>query len=216
MDVRLAINPETLTAQGGALFSTDLVETLASDPFGGYWLWGLAVACGLTGECEGVESEPVLLGGLGRFGKPSVIDGLVFQMPTSRESAFASGSRGMCVTRVTPAAFKKGWLPDGFEHVNGGYEGRLPGVEGTVTLKSALVGRPLHHSGWDMAAGSGGTPKRTGRFVPRGSTFFFTKAGGRSFGVDEARKLWQTSIDSHFAAGLGYVVPGVWHPETQR
>jgi CRISPR-associated protein Cmr3 len=79
-----------------------------------------------------------------------------------------------------------------------------------VVLRAAVVPRPLHVSGWDMAARA---PKPTSRMVPPGAVYFFERVDGQPFGEAEARALWLAAIGARTDEGFGRVVPGTWNPK---
>jgi CRISPR-associated protein Cmr3 len=112
---------------------------------------------------------------------------------------------------VTPAVFKAGWCPDGFTPTETGYVGTLPGVSGELCLVAALVPRPRHLSGWDMAEGR---PKETSRLVAAGSVYFLIKSSGRPFEPADAEALWLAQLGDRTREGFGCVVPGIWAPGT--
>jgi CRISPR-associated protein Cmr3 len=119
---------------------------------------------------------------------------------------------------VTPACFKGGWLPDGFDPVKvedtWEFRGGLPNIAGELLLRAAFVPRPMHISGWDMAAGKGGAPRGTSRLVPPGAVYFFERAAENgAFAADDARALWLAALGSRTNEGFGRVVPGIWNPK---
>jgi CRISPR-associated protein Cmr3 len=78
-----------------------------------------------------------------------------------------------------------------------------------VILRAAFVPRPIHVSGWDMAAGA---PKPTSRMVAPGAVYFFERADGEPFGEADARSLWLAALGTRTEEGFGRVAPGVWSP----
>ena len=69
---------------------------------------------------------------------------------------------------LTPAIFKNGWYPDFLNNNDGFLKGELGGV--ILTLKSAVLGKPLYIGGFDLAKGY---PKEMKKAVPAGSVYYF-------------------------------------------
>jgi CRISPR-associated protein Cmr3 len=113
------------------------------------------------------------------------------------------------VVAVTPLCFAKGWLPDGFAAHGNEYRGRLPELDAELVLRAAFVPRPIHVSGWDMAAGK---PKPTSRMVAPGAVYFFERVDGRPFGESEARALWLAAVGRRTGEGFGRLAAGFWGP----
>jgi len=107
---------------------------------------------------------------------------------------------------VTPALFSGGWRPG---WLDGNLEGSPPGAEGLrVKLVSAVIGRRVPISGWDMRKGKG--PKAARYAVPAGSVYYFESIDAA--GSDGSR-LWLESLcdelqDRH--DGFGIALPGTW------
>ncbi len=205
MQTHVGIRDADLTAEEGALFSHDVLETLETEAE-----WAIGVEADVP---ERLDPEFVTLGSDSRLAKIEDIPSEVFDPSPVVMGAFRSGTAGLRLVVVTPACFQNGWLPDGLERRERTYRGRLTGVSGEVVLRAAFVSRPVHVSGWDMAANSGrGAPKPTFRMVPAGSVYFFQRADDRPFGEAEARSLWLAAIGDRREEGFGRVVPGAWSP----
>jgi CRISPR-associated protein Cmr3 len=201
VQVHVGIRPEELTASEGVLFSHDVMETLERSAE-----WAIGVEAVLPGgEIPGVTT----LGSDGRLARLEPLPEALFEPPAPLLEAFRAKSAGLRTVVVTPACFERGWLPDGFEPRKGEYRGRLTGVGGELVLRAALVPRPVHISGWDMAAG---TPKPTSRMVAPGAVYFFQRVDGVSFVEADARSLWLAAVGTRTNEGFGRVVPGVWNP----
>jgi CRISPR-associated protein Cmr3 len=114
---------------------------------------------------------------------------------------------------VTPACFTAGWLPDGIDPRGSELRGRIRGVEAELVLRAAMVPRPVHVSGWDMASRG---PKPTSVMVAPGAVYFFERADGGPFGISDARTLWLAAFGGRTAEGFGRVVPGVWNPTRSK
>jgi CRISPR-associated protein Cmr3 len=209
VQVRVGIDPEKFTANEGVLFSHDVIETLE---LRAEWAIGAEVTLP-----EGVLAGTATLGSDARLARVEPLPAAVFEPPAALLEAFGSPSKdlppnkGLRVIAVTPLCFEKGWLPDGLEKNGGVYRGRLPGIEHDVILRAAFVPRPIHVSGWDMAANQGkGAPKPTSRMVAPGAVYFFERTDGQPFAEAHARALWLAAMGARTEEGFGRVVPGVW------
>jgi CRISPR-associated protein Cmr3 len=123
--------------------------------------------------------------------------------------AFGATPRGLRLVVVTPACFEQGWRPDGLEARGDEIRGHLPEIDAEIVLRSAMLPRPVHVSGWDMAARM---PKRIARMVAPGAVYFFERTDGRGFGEQDARALWLAGAGSRLDEGFRRVAPGVWNP----
>jgi len=200
VQVHVGIRPEELTSDDGVLYSHDVIETLEPD---GEWALGVEVALP-PGELPKVAT----LGSDSRLLRAESLPKALFEPPSRVLKAFRSSSTGLRLVAVSPLCFKNGWLPDGLENTNGEYRGQLAELD--VILRSALVPRPIHVSGWDMAKGE---PKPTSRMVPPGSVYFFERTDGKPFRDAEAKALWLTALGARTNEGFGRVVPGIWSPQ---
>jgi hypothetical protein len=118
-----------------------------------------------------------------------------------------SPSCGLRAVAVRPLCFRHGWLPDGFTANRNQYRGRLPGLDAELILCAAFVARPIHVSGWDMAARA---PKATLRMGAPDGVYFFERADGNLFGEVDARSLWLRALGARTEEGFERAVPGVW------
>lgn len=194
------------TARDKYLYSHDLIETIEQD-----WQWG--IGCRLCVDDVG-NVDVATLGGDRRLAAVEITDASIFAAPESLNDAFARSCKGLRIIVVTPAAFARGWLPDGFEQVEGAYRGRLPGIDAELVLRAAFVNRPITVSGWDMAKSQA---KPSTRMVPPGSVFAFERYDGGDFTRAHARALWLATIGDRQDQGFGTIVPGTWNPSaTQR
>jgi CRISPR-associated protein Cmr3 len=204
VQAHVGIRPEELTSDEGVLFSHDVVETL--DP-NGEWAIGTEITLP-----EGDLPSIATLGSDSRLARLEAIHATLFEPPSRVLEAYRSGSPGLRLVATTPLCFAKGWLPDGLTENGGVYRGRLPGLDHEVILRAAFVPRPIHVSGWDLAANDGkGAPKPTSRMVAPGAVYFFERADGRAFSETEFKSLWLTALGTRTDEGFGRVVPGVWH-----
>lgn len=201
VQVHVGIRAEELTAEEGVLFSHDVVETLEGEAE-----WAIAVEVVLPG---GDAPAVATLGSDGRLVRVEALREEIFDPPASVMEAFGAGSPGVRLAVVTPAYFERGWLPDGLEPQGREFRGRVPALDADLVLRAAIVPRPLHVSGWDMAASA---PKPTSRMVPPGAVYFFERADGRPFGEADAGALWLAALGARIDEGFGRVVPGTWSP----
>ena len=159
---------------------------------------------------EDVAGRRLRVGGDGRYAECTALPPDAFSIPEPLQRTFAGEPRGLRLILVSHASFSRGWLPDWLVVTDGILTGDMPGV-GRVVLRSACVGRPVHVSGWDMAAHK---PKPTRRLVPAGSVYFFEKADGRGFTAVDAEAIWLGAVGEATNPGeaTGAAVPGVWQP----
>lgn len=203
LQARVRIRPAEQVAEDGTLFEHDVVETLERRAE-----WALGAEVTLPDE-----STPALarLGSDGRIVRVEVLAPELFGPPPAIVEAFAQGWRGLRLVVVTPTCFAHGWLPDGLEARGTQIRGHLPALAPEVVLRAAMVPRPVHVSGWDMAAR---VPKRTSRMVAPGAVYFFERVDGGLFGDREARALWLAAAGARTDEGFGRMVPGTWDPRS--
>ncbi len=97
------------------------------------------------------------IGGESRMGRYSVINNFTMPQPITKTGKLK-------VVVMTPAYFKKGWYPErGWSHW----------VGKDARLVSAVIGKPLAISGWDVAHNR---PKPLRHYVPVGSVYYFEHA----------------------------------------
>lgn len=209
MQAHVGIRDDELTAAEDALFSHDVLETLEREAE-----WAIGIEVDVP---AGLDPTFATLGSDSRLARIEELPSGMFDPPRAVLEAFRRGSPGLRLVIVTPASFSRGWLPDGLEPRGREYRGALPGVDGEVVLRAAFIPRPIHVSGWEMAAHNGrGAPKPTSRMVPPGAVYFFELDDGRPFGETEVRSLWLVAIGDRQEEGFGRVVPGVWNPGGNR
>ena len=213
MQEHVGIEPETLAHKESVLFRHDILEFL--EP-GHEWAIGARVG---VMETTGLPADktPSLatIGSDSRLARAlATLPEEVFAPPEKLLDAFGEGGvRGLRLVVVTPAKFKEGWLPDGFDFVEANRQivGAIEGLEdrlGALILRAAFVPRPTHISGWDVAEGK---PKSTDRMVPQGAVYFLERADGKPFTRDDAQVLWLLAWGDRQEEGFGRVVPGVWN-----
>jgi CRISPR-associated protein Cmr3 len=201
LQVHVGIRAEERTVDDGALFSHDVIETLDA---AAEWAIGVEVVLPV-GDLPVVAT----LGSDARLAHIESLPNTLFEAPPRVIDAFRESPAGLRLVAVTPIAFERGWLPDGFVQHSGMYRGRLPVLDHDVILRAAFVPRPIHVSGWDMAANS---PKPTSRMVAPGAVYFFDRADGKPISEQDARALWLAALGGRTDEGFGRVVPGVWSP----
>jgi CRISPR-associated protein Cmr3 len=199
---RVGIQPETMTADDGVLFSHDVVETVERN---GEWAIGVEV---VLAEGDRLPAAATL-GSDARLVRIEELHATLFEPSELVVGIFRAGSPGLRVIAVTPLHFERGWLPDGFEQRERSYRGHLPGLDAEVILRAAIVPRPVHISGWDIVAGA---PKPTSRMVASGAVYFFERTDGQAFSEADARSLWLAPLGARTDEGFGRVVPGAWSP----
>ena len=208
-DVRVTLNVNTQCAEPGMLYQTTLLEMLHRGPEGaGILEWALGVECTLPEPAPGFPGGALGLGGKRRLTLAAPVGPELFAAPR----VLPERSRGLRLILATPAHFQRGWLPDGLEreaHEGGpAWVGTLPGVEGRVVLRAALVNRPMELSTWDMVRCEA---RPTRRLVPAGSVYFFERVDGCDFTA--LSTLWLAPWGAGREEGLGRVLPGLWNPK---
>lgn len=210
VQTHVTIDAATAAATEGGLFSSTVIEPLSRSPEGGQTHEWAVAAIGSGFDAATIAGRLARLGGDSRMARCDALPPDVFAIPEPLKKCFASGPRGLRLTLVSHTGFEHGWRPNWLAVRDRHFSGDLPGV-GSVVLRAACVGRPVHVSGWDMAARQ---PKPTRRLAPAGSVYFFEKADGTAFTTADAEALWLRPIGEAQVEGeaTGAVVPGVWQP----
>ena len=202
-EVHVTIDPLTGAAADTLLFSGEIVESLTRD----HHEWGLAVECELPPGVAALPAGPLPLAGRRRLTHTLPAPADLFAAPRD----LGADAPGLRLVLVTPAEFERGWLPDGFDESpdpeRGPYLGRIPGLDAELALRAAIVPRPQHLSGWDMARRR---PRPTRRLVPAGAVYFFQRADAKPFTAEDRRALWLRAWGRGTTDGLGLVVAGRW------
>lgn len=208
VDVRVTLNPQSQTAEPGMLYQTPLLEMLCREPGVEALEWALGVECTLPSAARDFPRGALGVGGKRRLTLTEGVSAELFAPP----QGLPEHSPGLRLILATPAHFQRGWLPDGLEpgeHEDApAWVGTLPGVEGRVVLRSALVNRPLELSTWDMVRREA---RATRRLVPAGSVYFFERVDGCPFTA--LNTLWLAAWGEGREEGLGRVLPGHWNPK---
>jgi CRISPR-associated protein Cmr3 len=243
LQAHVGIRSDTLTGDDGILFAHDVIETLERLPRSGGGGVGKIAEWAIGVEVEWPVQSPSEMARLGSDSRVAWIekaDDDLFEMPGQIQEAFTRSSRGLRLVVTTPTCFTGGWLPDGFAPVQDEkgewvFRGRLARSDGApshginetdLILRAAHVPRPMHISGWDMAAktdrddavkkdGKGqekrGAPRPTSRLVPPGAVYFFERADHGIFAADDAKALWLAALGGRTNEGFGRIVPGIWN-----
>jgi CRISPR-associated protein Cmr3 len=203
----VTLNADRQTAEPGMLYQAEVLEMLGPEQRE----WALGLECALPQEASGFPWGALGIGGKRRLALVENVGAELFAAP--RE--LPGQALGLRLILATPAHFQRGWLPDGLEREEHKgrpcWVGKLPGVEGRVVLRAALVNRPLELSSWDMARGK---PRATRRLVPAGSTYFFERVDGQPF--TDFKALWLAAWGGGHEEGLGRVLPGSWNPNEEH
>ena len=207
--VHVGVDRESGAAAESLLFAHDVVEPV--DGAGNEW----ALAARTTGL--GLAASWATLGSDRRLNALEKADGALFEPTNCLAGAFdRTNATGLRLIAVSPLVFERGWLPDGFETCAshpGEYRGALPGLDGVeFILRAAMLPRPQHVSGWDMAARR---PKPTTRLVPPGAVYFFQCADDKPVTGPTAAALWLAALGGRTCEGYGRVVPGCWTPVSE-
>jgi CRISPR-associated protein Cmr3 len=211
----VGIDPATGTAQDGLLFSHDIIEVLDKDKDApGQITWhDWLIAAQVLGWDNPPPVQTATLAGDRRLVEFRVARDALFACPDTLTQKFEERSpRGLRLVVVTPLASKTGWLLPGLAPRADGYRGKIHGIADEVALRAALMGRPRHVSGWDLAKNAA---KRTDRLVPPGAVYHLVKQGGGVFTGNEARALWLASVGERGDEGYGRIVPGLWQPKEE-
>ena len=199
--VRVSVDRFSGAAAEGLLFAHDVVEPIDEE----WHEWALATrTVGLK-----FQATRLTLGGDRRLAVLQPGCDTLFDPVECLESTFDRvRSPRIRLVAVSPLEFEEGWLPDGFRCGAGGteYQGCLPGGVKCV-LRAAMLPRPQHVSGWDMAQRR---PKPTTRLVPPGSVYFFERTDGQPFAGQDVSRLWLAALGRRTQEGYGRVVPGIW------
>jgi CRISPR-associated protein Cmr3 len=207
----VGIDPKTGAAREGLLFSYDLIESLDNNEPGptGWHEW--LIAAQVFGWDNPPDARTATLGGDRRLVEFRVASEALFACPDALIQSFERRHpKGLRLVVVTPLASRAGWLLPGLELYQDGYRGTIPGIADQVVLRAALIGRPRHVSGWDLARNAA---KRTDRLVAPGAVYHLVKQGGSVFSGEEARALWLVSLGERVEEGYGRIVPGLWQPK---
>ncbi len=179
------------------------------------WGWEAAeygIACAFQEE---IPDDYRTIGGESRLGHIQKNEKLIPECPQELSATLATAKYFRLIL-VTPAIFKKGYLPDWLD------ETTMQGTFRNMKLKLKAVSVPRWQAGisWDMAATGEKHNSKKGkgmrslkRLAPAGTVYWFEKESG-SF---DAQGFWLTSISdehSHEQDGYGLTLPGIWtNPE---
>ena len=213
--MHVGISAATQTAEDSLLYGYEILETLDVLP-GKDTPHEWRIACEATPWDDPPARMAATFGGDRRPMSLEKSDDKLFACPKELAEAFDEMKpKGLRLVVTTPMASDKGWLPEEFERVSAGDKEKyvantLPGLSTPVELLAALVGRPRHVSGWDMATQR---PKPTTRLIPPGSVYHVVKQNRESFTAAEAQALWLQAMGAKTEEGFGRIVPGLWIPK---
>lgn len=202
-DVHVGVDATTQAAEDGMLFTSETMEPM-SKMQAQHWQWAIGLS-GLIPTDLDLTSIPWTLGGDRRLARAECVNELM-QTPVFKQT-----SKGLRLLVVTPAHFDRGWCPNGFVAEKNEYQGMLG--TNSVVLRAALMDRPIHISGWDMARSRS---KPTRNCIQPGAVYFFEKTDGTEFSPNDFTALWLAAIGNGTNEGLGRVIAGPWTPGTKE
>lgn len=209
--MHVTIERETQTADEGKLFSTTNMEPLLRhEQTGLIYEWAIGLRAALPQELSGLGLGAARLsaGGKRKMASTQPLAPQSFALPQALVKAFETQApKGLRLMLATPAHFERGWCPDGisWDTSKAQWRGELFGHE--VILRAAIVDRPSHVSGWDVARWR---PKPTLRLAPAGSVYFFERADGQPWSAAHIQDMWLAQLGQSTKDGYGVVVPGCW------
>jgi len=235
-DIHVKMNAERDTAEAGFLWGNEFRETLtkgtgidpshtdvsnASVVF--RWAFGVSISIGRE-DAAAVTPQTALLAGDRNLASMTPVEEIA-QFPMKYQAALQANPslKRLRLYAIAPTVFKNGWCPDGFAINQDDLVGTLPGIEGTVRLVAAAVGRPVPISGWDLAVSesssgnvprdrpkhSSGAPRNTQLACPAGSTWIVERVDRQPFNQADVRSLWLSTWGQGAADGLGVLVAGL-------
>jgi CRISPR-associated protein Cmr3 len=181
----IALDPDSRTAETGALYTTEAVSICP----------GTGFLVGIEGEHSLLKEQGLLrLGGDGKAARYRRVTDVSIPAPVLP----APGERFRLIL-ATPGIFTGGWLPDRVgRQADGSY--RLTGDGFNARLVCAAVARHDVVSGWDLARWQ---PKTAQRVVPAGSVYWFEDFQGDAGKLAEwvACGLWGENSPSPQPSG---------------
>ncbi len=201
--IHLEVDPSTLAAKEGQLFTTEGLELAWKDSEGSWSPHAAAVCSQIrTDDDAWAPLEAIApLGGerrLGYWSEPGI------EWPTPPPGLAAL--KLLRLQLITPAAFANGWKPGWLDGKNEGSPPELPGLK--LRLVAAAVPRAVANSGWDLTKRGSRGQKATRFLAPAGSVYFF-----ESQDELDVRPLWLRSIcdrEQDRRDGFGVVLCGGW------
>ena len=240
--VHVSVDPDTLTAAEGKLFSTtglDLNRRARQsdddDEKQGRGKLGPTVQLSIRVDydAEGLSDDVVKylpiefllpLGGDRRAARFEQADDAALWGAYAKPNMQIDDQNHLLLRMVlaTPAIFKGGWLPG---WLSDGLCGKFPGTEIELKLVSAIVNRWDPVSGWDYVVGK---PKPLRRMAPAGSVYFFEvvadpkhqlREGNTETGAFDFSELWLRSCcddEQDRRDGFGLTLWGTWFDSRDR
>ncbi len=216
--VHVKMDNATETADTGLLWAQEFRETITfrSNKNSQADRWGIAVS--LTIEDPVAQSIiPTVMTLAGDRHLASIHCGpSLDEIPESlKESIAGQTIQRIRLYAITPTYFGNGWYPDEFSTNGNSLVGNLPGIDVSVRLVSASVGRPTPISGWDRArttasnvaknvnTDGGGIPRSTRLCCPPGSVWVFERSDRQPFDFSHIASLWLKQWGMDTADGWG-------------
>lgn len=205
--MHVAIKPETLTGDDGALFSTSGLEFTYIPHIAELPQLSqnkrLAVAVAVqdsTLETLEIDAGLASLGGERRLMHWQRCEASLPQMPDGLLASIVA--TGYCrVILLTPAYFEQGWRPTWLCEERKGVK---------VELKATAVDTPQVVSGWDFVAKG---PKPTRRLAPAGSVYYLKLDGSPEAIAAWVEDIWFKNVSDlpeDRLAGFGLAAVGAW------
>lgn len=207
--VHVAIQPETLTGEEGALFATSGLEFWQRPSSDGSTLsdvkrLGLATVVEHPNSLS-IHQGPAPWGGERRTMQWYKCDTHLPEVPAGLVESIQK--TGCCrLILLTPACFTAGWRPDWLLQPQHGV---------TPQLEAAVVGKPQTVSGWDFEKNG---PKPTRRLVPAGSVYFLRLGDDPMAIKDWVEHVWLHNVSDELEdrlVGFGLASVGLWSGEPQ-
>ncbi len=187
--VGIGRNSKTRTSEEGKLYRVSMFR--------------LKDGYGLLVDFEGIKLSPsgiIRLGGEGKTANYIVTNG-EFNTNTNLISEYINKEQRFKLYFASPAIFKNGWVPDGFDLQTMAWDHE--GIK--IKLITAAIGKPLNIGGWDIVQNA---PKIMRRAVPAGSVYYFQLIKGT--GEEVLQKFNCQNISDFLPEeGFGYCLVGV-------
>lgn len=216
--LHVSMNPETLTAQEGALFETSGLEFTSPGKdykrLSGAQRLALAVAVDKFVDKDKKEAVNISAGLASLGGERRMVSwrSSDHNLPTCPKElpAIISNDKACRVLLLTPAYFKQGYRPNWLVKLRDGVQ---------PSLEAIAIQRPQVVSGWDLEKRS---PKPTRRLAPAGTVLFLSLAGDDDKAIEDwVKSIWMECVSDNQQDrndGFGLAVLGSWsdQPEDMR
>ncbi len=200
--VHVAIDPKTLSAEEGQLFSVGY-RSFESKSESGHHTWSIRTR---------IKTDNTQISSIGHLGGERRAVTLEdkehkdwFHCPPELKEAILKSTH-LKLVLATPAIFSQGWKPAWLEHED---TANMPkGLHGLkLRLISAAVGRREPVSGWNIRENSA---KAVRYMVPAGSVYFFELLEGNSEKILENWLKPVSDNEQDRKDGFGLALWGVW------